>query len=108
MIILWIICIILYILNNLTCIHQYAVVNIGDLNNMQYYSNNTVDQAGINITILPKGNQPWILIGRTDDKAEAQIFWPSDLTSQLIGKETDARKDWGQEEKGVAEDETVR
>ena len=81
MIILWIICIILYILNNLTCIHQHAP------------SNNTVDQAGINITILPKGNQPRILIGRTDDEAEAQIFWPPDLKSQLIGKETDARKD---------------
>ena len=96
MTILCLIFIILYILNNLAYIHQYAP------------SSNTVDQAGINVTVLPKGNQPWILIGRTDDEAEAQIFWPPDLKSPLIGKETDARKDWGQEEKGVAEDETVR
>ena len=52
-----------------------------------------MDQVRINITILPKGNQPRILIGRTDNEAEAQIFWPPDLKSRLIGKETDARKD---------------
>ena len=77
--------------------------------NHQYEpSYNTVDQVRINITILPKGNQPGILIGRTDNEAEAQIFWPPDSKRWLIGKETDARKDWGQEEKGVEEDETVR
>ena len=47
----------------------------------------------------PKGNKPWILIGRTD--AEAPILWPTDVKSQLIGKDPDAGKDWGQEEKGV-------
>ena len=44
-----------------------------------------------------KGNQPWIFIGKSDAEAEAPILWP-----------TYARKDWGQEEKGVAEDEMVR
>ena len=47
-----------------------------------------------------KGNQPWILIGRTDAKAEAQILWPPDVKKWLTGKDPDAGKDWGQEEKG--------
>ena len=55
--------------------------------------------------VNPKGNQPLILIGRTD--AEAPIFWPPDAKSQLIGKDPDAGKYWGQEEKGATEDEMV-
>ena len=47
-------------------------------------------------------------IGRTDDEAEALTLWPSDAKSGLTGKDPDAGKDWGQEEKGVAEDEMVR
>ena len=58
--------------------------------------------------VNPKGNQHWILIGRTDAEAEAPVLWPSDVKSQLIGKDPDAGKDWGQEEKGAAEDEMVR
>ena len=58
--------------------------------------------------ISPKGNQPWIFIGRTDAEAEAPVFWLPDGKSQLIGKDPKAEKDWGQEEKGVAEDEMVR
>ena len=54
-----------------------------------------------------KGNQPWIFIGRTDAEAEAPILWSPDVKSQLIGKDSDAGKDWGQEEKGVTEDERV-
>ena len=54
--------------------------------------------------VSPKGNQPWIFIGRT--AAKAPILWPLDTKSQLIGKDPDAGKDWGQEEKG-AEDEMV-
>ena len=54
-----------------------------------------------------KGNQLWILIGRTDAEAEAPTFRPPDLKSQLIGKDPDARKDWGKEEKGMTEDEIV-
>ena len=53
-----------------------------------------------------KGNQPWIFIGRTD--TETPILWPSDVKSRPMGKDPDARKDWRQEEKGVAEDEMVR
>ena len=48
-----------------------------------------------------KGNQPWILTGRTDAEAEAPILWPPYSKSQLIGKDTDARKDWRQEDKGT-------
>ena len=50
---------------------------------------------------------PWIFIGRTDAEAEAPTFWPPDTKSRLIGKDPDARKDWGQEEKGATEDEMV-
>ena len=53
-----------------------------------------------------KGNQPWILIGRTDAEAEAPIFWPPDTKSQLIGEDPDAGKDWRQK-KRVTEDHMV-
>ena len=42
-----------------------------------------------------KGNQPWILIGRTDAEAEAPILWPHNTKSQLTGKDSDTGKDWG-------------
>ena len=57
--------------------------------------------------VNPKGNQPQIFIGRTDAEAEASILRPPDVKSWLIGKVPDAGKDWGQEEKGMAEDEMV-
>ena len=57
--------------------------------------------------VNPKENQPWIFIGRTDAKAEALVLWPPDSKSQLFGKDSDAGKDWGQEEKGTAEDGMV-
>ena len=55
--------------------------------------------------IHPKGNQSWIFIGRTDVEAETPVLWPSCVKSWLIGKDPDAGKDWGQEEKGMTEDE---
>ena len=58
--------------------------------------------------VNPKGNQPWILIVRTDAEAEAPRLWPPDAKSWLIGKDPDAGKDWRQEEKGMTEDEMVR
>ena len=45
--------------------------------------------------VNPIGNQPWIFIGMTDAEAEAPIFWPPDVKSQLTGKNPDAGKDWG-------------
>ena len=57
--------------------------------------------------VHPKGDQSWVFIGRTDVEAETPILWPPDAKSWLIGKDPDARKDWGQEEKGTTEDERV-
>ena len=57
--------------------------------------------------VIPKGNQPWIFIGRTDTEAEAPIFWPPDEKSQLLGQNSCDRKDWRQKEKRVTEDEMV-
>ena len=57
---------------------------------------------------LPKGNQPWIFIGRTDAEAEAPILWPPDGKSHLIGQDLDAGKDWKQKEKVSGEEEMVR
>ena len=57
--------------------------------------------------VNPKGNQPWIFVARTDGEAEAPIHWPSDVKSWLIGKDPDAGRDWGQEEKVATEDEMV-
>ena len=54
-------------------------------------------------SVNPKGNQPWIFIGRTD--AEVPILWPPDVKSWLIGKDPDAGKDWRQVQKGMTEDE---
>ena len=55
----------------------------------------------------PKGNKPWIFIGRTDAEAEAPILWPPDANSWLIGKDPDLVKDWRQEEKKTTEDEMI-
>ena len=57
--------------------------------------------------VHPKGDQSWVFIGRTDVEAETPILWPPDAKSWLIWKDPDAGKDWGQEEKGTAEDEGV-
>ena len=55
--------------------------------------------------VNPKGNQPWIFLGKTGAEAEAPILWPPDAKSWLTGKDSDAGKDWGQEEKEATEDE---
>ena len=58
--------------------------------------------------VNPKGNQPRIFIGWTDAEAEAPVLWLPDAKSWLIGKDPNARKNWGQEEKRATEDEVVR
>ena len=55
--------------------------------------------------VHPKGDQSWVLIGRTD--AETPILWPPNVKSRLIRKDADAGKDWGQEEKATTEGEMV-
>ena len=57
--------------------------------------------------VYPNGKQPWIFIGRTDAETKAPILWPPDAKSWFIGKDPDAGKDWGQEEKGAIEHEIV-
>ena len=57
--------------------------------------------------VSPKGNQPWIFIGKTDAEAETPILWPPDAKIWLIWKDPDAGKDWRQEKKGTTEDGMV-
>jgi len=52
-----------------------------------------------------KGDKSWVFIGRTDADAETAILWPPHVKSSLIGKDSDAGRDEGQEEKGMTEDE---
>ena len=65
---------------------------------------NTLDSKEIK-PLHPKGDQPWVFFGRTDAKAETPILWPTHAKNWLIGKDSDAGRDWGQEEKGTTEDE---
>ena len=57
--------------------------------------------------VNPKRNQSWIFFGRTVSEAEAPIIWPPNAKSQLTGKDSDAGKDWGQEEEGTTENEMI-
>ena len=57
--------------------------------------------------VNPKESQPWIFIGRIDAEAEAPILWPPDAKSWLIGKDPDSGKDWGQEEKGMTQEQHI-
>ena len=54
-----------------------------------------------------EGDQPWDFFGRNDAKSETPVLWPPHVKSGLIGKDSDAERDWGQEEKGTTEDETA-
>ena len=55
--------------------------------------------------VHPKGDESWVFFGRTDVEAETPILWPPHVKSWLVGKDSDAGRDWGQEEKGTTEDE---
>ena len=55
--------------------------------------------------VHPKGDQPWVFFGRNDAKTETPVLWPAHAKCSLIGKDSDAGRDWGQEEKGTTEDE---
>ena len=57
--------------------------------------------------VNPKGNQHWVFIGKIGAEVEAPVLWLPDVKSQLIGKNSDAGKDWGQEEMGATEGEMV-
>ena len=66
----------------------------------------SLGQQGVK-PVNPKGNQPWIFIGRTDAEAEAPLFWPPDVKRRLTGKDPDAGKDWRQEENRTTKREMV-
>ena len=55
--------------------------------------------------VHPKGDQSWVFIGMTDVEAGTPILWPSHMKCWLIGRDPDAGRDWGQEEKGMTEDD---
>ena len=55
--------------------------------------------------VHPKGDQSGVFIGRTNAEAETPVLWPPDAKSWLIGKDPDAGREWGPEEKGTTEDE---
>ena len=55
--------------------------------------------------VHPKGDNSWVFFGRSDANAETPILWPPHAKSSLTGKDSDAGRDWGQEEKGTTEDE---
>ena len=57
--------------------------------------------------VHPKGDMSWVFIGSTDVEAETPILWPPNVKSWLTGKDSDAGKDWRQEEKDMTEDEMV-
>ena len=57
--------------------------------------------------VHPEGDQSLVFIGTTDVEAETPILWPPDVKSRLIGKDPDAGRYWGQEEKGTTEDEMI-
>ena len=55
--------------------------------------------------VYSKGDQPWVFFGRNDSKAETPVLWPPHAKSWLTGKDSDAGRNWGQEEKEMTEDE---
>ena len=55
--------------------------------------------------VQSEGDQPWDFLGRNDAKAEAPVLWPPHVKRRLIGKDSDARRGWRQEEKGMTKDE---
>ena len=80
---------------------SHSLLQAGDLFSERLKMSSTETDFTISLNIVhPKGDQSWIFIGRTDAEAETPILWPPDGKNWLIGKDPDAGKDWGQEEKG--------
>ena len=86
---------------------NWSILMLGLMKSQQSWGNMIEQRVQEIKTVNPKGNWSLIFIGRTDDEAEAPIFWPPDAKSWLTGKDPDAGKDWRQEEKGTTEDEMV-
>ena len=85
------------------------------IHQLWYMSEHQCERKGHNSIIEPqeiksvnsKGSQPWVFIERTDDESEAPILWPPNVKNWLIRKDPDAGRDWGQEKKGMTEEEMV-
>ena len=71
-----------------------------------FYKETRLDYKEIQL-VHSEGDQPWDFLGRNDAKAETPVLCPPHAKSWLIGKDFDAERDWGQEEKGTTEDEMV-
>ena len=69
------------------------------------YPSRNAPMSGSTVITKTKGDQSWVFFGRNDAKAETPVLWPPHAKSWLIGKHSDAGRDWGQEEKGTTEDE---
>ena len=67
----------------------------------------TEESKGDKFPVEQLGGWPWDFFGRNDAKAETPVLWPPHAKSWLIGKDSDAGRDWGQEEKGTTEEETA-
>ena len=85
---------------------MYKITNTEKLNWTKETVKSPLDCKEIQ-PVHPKGDQSWVFIGRTDVDPETPIFWPPDAKSWLIWKDPDAGKDWGQEEKGMTEEEMI-
>ena len=86
----------------------YSTPSIPVLHHLQACSNSCPLDCKEMKSVNPKGNQPWIFTGRTDNTVKTPILWPADAKSQLIGKYSDSGKGWRQKEKRVAEEEMIR
>ena len=80
---------------NFMCLFEWPVV----------WSNTSPDVAMKVFLYMDEGDWSWVFFGKNDAKAETPILWPPQEKSWCIGKDPDAGRDWGQEEKGMPEDE---
>ena len=82
---------------------QNNIMNIQERLSLLCYS--CQKMYSLNLFNHSKGDRSWLFFGRNDAKAETPVLWPPHAKSWLIGKDSDAGRDWGQEEKGMTEDE---
>ena len=94
-----------------TGFHRDVCINLWETTGEMESKVQIIILAGLMANILAcpkvhsKRDQSWVFFGRNDAKAETPVLWPPHAESWLIGKDSDAGRDWGQEEKGTTEDE---
>ena len=90
------------------CISEVTDISPGNLDSSLCFLQPSISHDVICMEIQPvhsEGDQPWDFFGGNDAEAETPVLWPHQVKSRLIGKDSDAGKDWGQEEKGTIGDE---